>query len=604
MDASPQTELASVLAPDELLSVSVADLIMPAGSQSTPADAMVLDVADAMNVVVADNAATQSDSVIDDQSVQQDDPLNFPPIAAIPVVRVIEDVSTTVGNRYQLHATVLVNGMPTESPGVRWEQLSGPAAAQFENIADKDTHILFDIPGSYVLKLTAYNADQIGFDTLVILVNPAPVNQAPVVNVGGDLTITLGESLVISAQVSDDGLPANTLLSGWVKTSGPGNPSFGEPSAWITTVTFDGSGAYVLEFLVGDGELQARDQLQVVVLEPVPNPAPDPVPDPVPNSVPDPVPNSQGNNNQSANGNANWSIVRTGNGSKPAARHEAGALELQGKFYLLGGRGRRAVNRYDPSTNKWENLGTPAKEINHFQPVAYNGKIYIVGALNCCYPSEKVFDRIQIFNPITRKWSEGAKLPANRKRGSAGVVAYNNKIYMLGGSTNGHDGGMVNWFDEYNPATNAWKTLPNAPSKRDHFSAVVIGNKLVAAGGRQTDYPRTFNNLVAKTDVYNFASGRWENGKNIPTKRAGAMVVAFGNEAIVIGGETERGGPALTTVEAYNVKSRQWRTLKPLKQSRHSGGAAILGNTLHVVSGNTTQGGGNETQSHEQLKLK
>jgi len=163
---------------------------------------------------------------------------------------------------------------------------------------------------------------------------------------------------------------------------------------------------------------------------------------------------------------------------------------------------------------------------------------------------------------------------------------------------------MVDWFDEYNPANNQWRTLPSAPTKRDHFNAAVVGNKLVAAGGRQTDHPRTFANLVSRVDVYNFNTGKWTNGAPIPTNRAGAMTVSHGDEIIVIGGESSQGRAALKTVEAYNVKTNKWRTLKSLKTERHSGGAAIVGNAIHVVSGNTTTGGGSETQSHEKLNLK
>jgi len=131
-----------------------------------------------------------------------------------------------------------------------------------------------------------------------------------------------------------------------------------------------------------------------------------------------------------------------------------------------------------------------------------------------------------------------------------------------------------------------------------------VGNRLVAAGGRQTDYPATFDNLVSRVDVYNFVTGKWEtNAPNIPLPRAGTTAVAVGSEVIVIGGETALPGAASNRVDAYDVNSRRWRSLKPLKHGRHGGGAAVLGKQLHVASGNTRQGGGAETTSHEMLKL-
>jgi len=417
-------------------------------------------------------------------------------------------------------------------------------------------------------------------DTMQVIVSSDIVNQPPVVTAGSDATIELDEVLNLAAQVDDDGLPNDSLTGQWSKESGPGTVTFGEVSAKNTTATFDTAGEFVLRFTSNDGELSDDDSLRVTV-----NPT---------------TPVSTANNINAAN---TWQVVSTSNGSNPQARHEAGAVALQNKLYLMGGRGQRQVNRYNPANNQWENLGVPNMEINHFQPVVYSGKIYVIGALDCCFPSESVIPSIQIFNPATNTWSQGAALPANRRRGSAGAVVYNNKIYIIGGSTNGHDAGMVNWFDEYNPANNQWKTLPNAPTKRDHFTAAMVGNKLVAAGGRQTDHPMTFANLVSKVDVYNFSTGKWTNGAPIPTMRAGAMTVSYGDEVILIGGEASQGTAALKTVEAYNVVTNKWRTLNSLQTESHSGGAAIVGNAIHVVSGNTTTGGGNETQRHEKLNL-
>jgi len=508
-------------------------------------------------------------------------------IDLMPVVRIGEDITVAEGSNATLRSTVLFQSLPTESAIVQWTTLSGPGAAVFIDTGARETEVSFDRAGNYVLQLTATIDEHTASDTVVVTVTPLINNQPPVVDAGRNAAITSDQTLMLEASVSDDGLPDGAFNSYWQLLSGPGSATFGEPSAATTSVTFDTAGTFLLEHTATDGELQTSDRMQVIVTHP-----------PTGN---DPTETAHTDN---ANAENPWEVVTSVDTSQPVARHEAGAVAYQNKFYLLGGRGKRAVNRYDTDTGQWENLGTPSREMHHFQPVVYDNRIYVIGALGCCFPHEPVIARIQIFDPTTRTWSEGASLPAKRRRGSSGVVVYSNKIYIVGGSTNGHDGGMVNWFDEYDPATDTWTTLPNAPTKRDHFNAVVVDNKLVAAGGRMTDFPDTFGNLVSSVDVYDFANSEWESVRRIPTQRAGAMVVAYGDEAIVIGGETRSAGAASAAVEAFNVKTRQWRTLQSLAQARHGGGAVVLGDELHVASGNVTQGGGNETRSHEKLNLK
>jgi len=505
-------------------------------------------------------------------------------LALTPIVRLEADRTAFTGELIGLSATVRLSGLPVSVPTVLWEVLSGPGTVVFSSASEQNPQVTFDIPGRYVLKMAAFNGSESGFDTMLVTVVSAAINEAPQVDAGNNRTVDIDETLELEAVVTDDGLTDSAVEISWREVSGPGTATFAQPDNAITAVAFSSAGTYILEIAANDGELTATDRVQV--------------------KVENAIVSSTDVSTNEVSASENWSVVNTSNGSEPKARHEAGGVAYKNEFYLLGGRGKRPVDRYNPSNNRWENLGTPSQEMHHFQPVVYNGKIYVIGALACCFPSESVINRIQIFDPKTRKWSEGAKLPSNRLRGSAGVVVYNNKIYIVGGTTNGHDGGTVNWFDEYNPSNNSWKTLPNAPTKRDHFSAAIVGNKLVAAGGRQTDYPDTFSNLVSRVDVYNFQSGKWEAGHaSIPTQRAGAVVASQGDEVLVIGGETAKAGPALKTVEAYNVNTKRWRTLKSLRFARHSGGIAHLSNSIHVASGNGKRGGGNEITSHEKLDL-
>lgn len=512
------------------------------------------------------------------------------PEVITPVVRVSEDQSVELFNTTQVSSSVQLFGLPMSGLPIQWEAVSGTGIATFDTPDAPDTAVSFDTAGQYVLKMTATYKGQSAFDTLVVTVTPpavAPVeNSAPMVNAGADTAITTGGSVLLNGAVTDDGLPRGELNVSWQQFSGPAIATIVNADTLTTEVKFVVKGNYIFELVVNDAELVSRDRVSVVVSDSV-------------NAVPEEESGSGSTVNASINA---WSLLANV-GTEPAERHEAGAVVLNDRIYLMGGRGKRPVNEYNPVTQRWTNLGTPSQEMHHFQPVIYKNRIWVVGAMTCCFPREDVLDRIQVFDPKTRQWSQGPRIPANRLRGSAGAAMYDGKLYVVGGSTNGHDGGDVNWFDVYDPATDSWNSLADAPTRRDHASAIVVDDKLIVAGGRQTDHPDTFANLVSRTDIYDFKTGKWSRGPNIPTPRAGAMTVGFGNDVVLAGGETERSGAAEKTVQAYNSKTNQWRTLPSLKQGRHSGGAAVLDGIMHVISGNGTRGGGDELSSHEVLKL-
>lgn len=302
-------------------------------------------------------------------------------------------------------------------------------------------------------------------------------------------------------------------------------------------------------------------------------------------------------------GDTAWERVTTSDGSADIARHESGAVAVDGKLFLLGGRSNRPIEVYDPANRTWRTIGPAPLELHHFQPVAVGTKIYVVAAFTCCFPDEDNVDDIHVFDTVTELWSTQGGLPTERARGSAAAVVRDGLIYVIGGNTLGHNGGAVSWFDRFDPATGDWDVLPDAPNARDHFSAVIVNDKLVAAAGRISDLPDVFDNAVEPTNIYDFSTNTWTVGANIPTLRAGALVGAAGNEMLVAGGEISGLSGSLPTTEAYNVTTDQWRTLQPMNDGRHSGGGSVLNGVLHVVSGSATRGGGGEFSSHETLDL-
>jgi len=289
-----------------------------------------------------------------------------------------------------------------------------------------------------------------------------------------------------------------------------------------------------------------------------------------------------------------WSEVRTTN--QPTARHEAAFVAVGDKAYLLGGRGIKPVDIYDPATRTWTVGDTSPIEIHHFQPVVYNEEIYLMGAMTGGYPGETPLPEIHIYSPAKNEWRTGATIPEGRRRGGAGAVLHDGLIYLVCGIQDGHRGGHVPWLDAYNPATDEWTQLPDAPRSRDHFQAVAHGNKLYATAGRTTvAATNPFANTIGEVDVYDITTQQWSTlPDTLPTHRAGNAAFCLDDELLILGGESTAHEVAHNEVEALDLTTGTWSAHPPLSRGRHGTGVVNLQGQLIMASGCGNRGGAPE----------
>ncbi len=281
-------------------------------------------------------------------------------------------------------------------------------------------------------------------------------------------------------------------------------------------------------------------------------------------------------------------------------RHENSFVQAGDKFYLFGGRENAdKVEVYDYDADSWSTAASTAPfEFNHFQATEYQGLIWVIGSFqDNGFPNETPANNIYMYDPVTDTWIQGPAIPNARKRGSAALVVHNDKFYVIAGNTDGHDGGYVPWFDEFDPATGIWTPLTDAPNSRDHFHATVVGNELYVVGGRLSGGPGgVFAPLIADVDVYNFNTNSWSTlpvGSNLPTPRAASGTVTFQGNVVVMGGEG--GGQAYANTDALDPSTGNWTALDDLNNARHGTQAIVSGSGIWITSGSPMQGGGMQT---------
>ncbi len=189
--------------------------------------------------------------------------VNAAPINIAPVSNAGTDQSITLPTN-----SVVIAGSGTDADGsiasYSWTIFSGPAAT----LTNQNTPTLSAsnlVAGTYVFRLTVTdNQGATGFDNITVTVQPAAVNQSPLVDVGPDFTLTLPtNSTDIFASSSDPDGSINTHL--WEKLSGPAATLSGVNTATLS-VSAMVAGTYVFRLTVTDNlGATASDDITIIV---------------------------------------------------------------------------------------------------------------------------------------------------------------------------------------------------------------------------------------------------------------------------------------------------------------------------------------------------
>jgi N-acetylneuraminic acid mutarotase len=291
-----------------------------------------------------------------------------------------------------------------------------------------------------------------------------------------------------------------------------------------------------------------------------------------------------------------WQLVKTKN--KIDARSECSLVAVNGKLYLVGGDGpANPVQVYDPETATWAKKAMAPFTMHHLQAVGYGDKVYVLDAFyEGGYPDQTPLPNVYSYDTKTDSWQKLTEIPADRRRAGAGEAVYKGKLYLVCGITHGHRSGTNGMFDCYDPATNSWAQLPDAPHIRDHSMAVVVGDKLYAIGGRNTsmhdadNFMSFFDKVVLDVDCYDFKTGKWSTlPAKLPMGTGGGTAVNLDNKIYYIGGEratsTLPNGPQTDVYYLDPSTANPWQRAASLNKARNGVGGAVLNHKIYIAGG-------------------
>jgi N-acetylneuraminic acid mutarotase len=155
----------------------------------------------------------------------------------------------------------------------------------------------------------------------------------------------------------------------------------------------------------------------------------------------------------------------------PAPRGGGGAAIVNGQLHFFSGspndgptdRGEHWSLPLDGSTT-WDARERYPNPVTHLSAVSLGDKIYAFGGEKAWDEQNGNQTEAYRYDPVMDKWTSIASLPKARSHFASSTFVAGEKIVAIGGSTNGGTQGLaMSDADEYDPATNTWRTLTSIP---------------------------------------------------------------------------------------------------------------------------------------------
>jgi non-specific serine/threonine protein kinase len=182
--------------------------------------------------------------------------------------------------------------------------------------------------------------------------------------------------------------------------------------------------------------------------------------------------------------------------------------------------------------------------------------------------------------------------PMNSPRVAGGAVVVGDKLVVAGGQNQGRLVPSTEIFDG-----KEWKKGANIPTPREHLGVVTDGRDAYAVGGRELASDKN----VAALERYDPAKDEWEKLPGMPKPLGGLGAAFAAGRVVAVGAETPNG--VLGTTLLYDVAREKWSSADSLPKARHGLSVAAVGRTVYALGGALQPGHTNSTNEADALTL-
>jgi hypothetical protein len=443
--------------------------------------------------------------------------------------------------------SVLLNATSSKDPdgtikAYLWSRISGPASSLIIDSSSAKTIVKKLTNGIYRFQLkTTDNKGLAAMDTVMITVDTVVAQRhQPVADAGTDQAITADPDLLFdyAASAMLDGNnsvdPDNDISSyHWTIISTKGSCAIANADSIKTAVSFYDFGIYLFELQVTDKTaLSSRDTVAVSINRDTTNRLP------IAFAGPDqtiylPVDNVRLNGSLSSDPDGDVVSYQWTKISGPSP------------FNIL-------------SPN------TPMTEVTSLVEGDYQFELKVTDLR-----AKSSFDTMRVtviacatgrqrFNATLTAF---ATLPEER---SAAVASAANKIVFAGGSSSLEPYGSAR-VDIYDIITKTW-TIAQLSGPRYGITAVVVGNKILFAGGESGELGDALYQFHSEVDIYDAATDSW-SVSYMSEAQHNMAAAALGDKVFFAGGNTGTTSTYTNKVEIYDASANSW-SIKTLSESK------------------------------------
>jgi N-acetylneuraminic acid mutarotase len=267
------------------------------------------------------------------------------------------------------------------------------------------------------------------------------------------------------------------------------------------------------------------------------------------------------------------------------ARTEVAAARVGRYVYVMGGFEQdtgattAATERYDIRRDRWTRVSDMPVGLNHPAAAAHQGHVYVLGGYRSRGDLRGETAALYRYDPATDRWRRLPDAPTARGALAVGVIG--NKLYAAGGASSAH--GALTTLEIYDFRRRGWRTGPPMSTAREHLAGAVAGGRFYVLAGRAAG-EGNFNVVEA----YDPRTRRWHAVPPMAKPRGGIAAATVNGRIVVVGGEEQAG--TIREVELYNPRSRRWSRLPDLPTPRHGLGAVARDGRAYVIEGGDRPG--------------
>lgn len=215
-------------------------------------------------------------------------------------------------------------------------------------------------------------------------------------------------------------------------------------------------------------------------------------------------------------------------------------------IYIIGG--VSFANNVFKYEKRVEVFNTKTQQVSFAKPlpvptrintaVYLDGRIFVLGG---SFPSRFGLTSsalVSVFDIEQDKWLRGADMPTRK---DTRAFVKDGQIYVVGGYNNSS---ALKSFEQYDPKSNQWRTLPDLPEQISAHSLSLVNDKLYVFGDyRQLDL----------TYCYDFISQQWQKVDIGYKASRHNAATTLNNKVYVTGGIQSGNGPYLDDIQIFEL---------------------------------------------------